>query len=83
VRDIRLGLELMLGVTRSVGYVSQTLTAAGEQAMAYNLGIWVPLPIWGEADEIFQGRKPCLTLVDGRSFLVLAPRKRGTPPPRA
>jgi hypothetical protein len=25
----------------------------------------------GEADEIFQGRKPCLTLVDGRSFLVL------------
>jgi hypothetical protein len=31
----------------------------------------VPLPILGEADEIFQGRKPCLTLVDGRSFLVL------------
>lgn len=25
----------------------------------------------GEADEIFQGRKPCLTLVDGRSFLVV------------
>jgi hypothetical protein len=24
-----------------------------------------------EADEIFQGRQPCLTLVDGRSFLVL------------
>jgi len=71
VRDIRLGLKLILGVSRSVGYVSQTLTAAGEQARAYNLGISVPLPILGEADEIFQGRKPCLTLVDGRSFLVL------------
>jgi len=32
----------------------------------------VPLPILGEADEIFQGRRPCLTLVDGRSFLVLS-----------
>ncbi len=71
VRDIRLGLELILGVTRSVGYVSETLTAAGEQATAYNLGITVPLPILGEADEIFQGRQPCLTLVDGRSFLVV------------
>lgn len=71
VRDIRLGLELLFGATRSVGYISETLTAAGEQATAYNLGITVPLPILGEADEIFQGRKPCLTLVDGRSFLVL------------
>ena len=71
VRDIRLGLNLILGVTRSVGYISEKLTAAGEQATAYNLGITVPLPILGEADEIFQGRKPCLTLVDGRSFLVL------------
>lgn len=72
VRDIRLGLELILGVSRSVGYISQTLTAAGEQATAYNLAMTVPLPILGEADEIFQGRKPCLTLVDGRSFLVLS-----------
>jgi len=71
VRDIRLGLNLILGVARSVGYISETLAAAGEQATAYNLGITVPLPILGEADEIFQGRKPCLTLVDGRSFLVL------------
>ncbi len=71
VRDIRLGLDLILGVTRSVGYVSETLAAAGERATTYNLGVTVPLPILGEADEIFQGRKPCLTLVDGRSFLVL------------
>jgi hypothetical protein len=71
VRDIQLGLGLILGVGRSVGYISQTLTAAGKQATAHNRGITVPLPILGEADEIFQGRKPCLTLVDGRSFLVL------------
>lgn len=71
VRDIRLGLALLLGVTRSVGYISETLAAAGEGATTYNLGIKVPLPILGEADEIFQGRQPCLTLVDGRSFLVL------------
>jgi len=71
VRDIRLGLNLLLGVTRSVGYISETLTAAGERATACNLGITVPLPILGEADEIFQGRKPCLTLVDGCSFLVV------------
>ena len=72
VRDIRLGLSLIFGVARSVGYISETLTAAGEQAMAYNGGVTVPLPILGEADEIFQGRKPCLTLVDGRSFLVVS-----------
>jgi hypothetical protein len=71
VRDIRLGLSLIFGVARSVGYISETLTAAGERATAYNRGVTVPLPILGEADEIFQGRKPCLTLVDGRSFLVL------------
>jgi len=71
VRDIQMGLNLILGVARSVGYISTTLTAAGEQATVYNLGIRVPLPILGEADEIFQGRKPCLTLVDGRSFLVV------------
>ncbi len=71
VRDIRLGLDLILGVKRSVGYISETLKAAGEQATSHNLEITVPLPVLGEADEIFQGRKPCLTLVDGRSFLVL------------
>lgn len=71
VRDICLGLELILGVSRSVGYVSETLKVAGEQARAHNLGVTVPLPILGEADEIFQGRQPCLTLVDGRSFLLV------------
>jgi hypothetical protein len=71
VRGIQTGLELLLGVKRSVGYISQTLQAAGQQATAYNQAVVIPLPILGEADEIFQGRQPCLTVVDGRSFLVL------------
>ena len=71
VRGIRLGLSLLLGVTRSVGYISQTLTQAGAQAEAENRNLSIPLPILGEADEIFQGRQPCLTVVDGRSFLVV------------
>lgn len=71
VRDIRLGLHLLLGITRSVGYISQTLTAAAQQAQAYHLSLCLPLPILGEADEIFQGRQPCLTVVDGHSFLVV------------
>ena len=71
VRGIQQGLELILNVGRSVGYISQRLTAAGEQATAYNVGVTIPFPILGEADEIFQGRQPCLTVVDGRSFLVV------------
>ncbi|MBE7470245.1 MAG: hypothetical protein HS114_14030 [Anaerolineales bacterium] len=60
-----------MGVERSVGYISQTLQAAGQQAAVYNQAVVIPVPILGEADEIFQGRQPCLTVVDGRSFLVL------------
>jgi hypothetical protein len=71
VRGIQQGLKLILNVRRSVGYISQTLTAAGEQSTAYNVQVTIPLPILGEADEIFQGRQPCLTVVDGRSFLAV------------
>ena len=49
----------------------QTLQTAGTAAMAYNASIPVPQPVLAEADEIFQGRQPALTVVDGRSFLVL------------
>ena len=71
VRSIQLGLELLFGVQRSVGHISQTLKAAGAAAERQNEGVCVPLPVLGEADEIFAGRQPCLTVVDGRSFLVL------------
>jgi len=71
VRDIQLGLELLFGVSRSIGYISETLQESGAAAAAYNARIRIPLPVLGELDEIFQGRKPCLTIVDGRSFLVL------------
>lgn len=71
VRGIQHGLDLLVGVHRSTGYISQSLTAAGGQATAHNVQMRVPLPVLAEADEIFQGRQPCLTVVDGRSFLVL------------
>jgi hypothetical protein len=35
--------RLLFGVQRSVGYISQTLNWAGEQAEAYNLGSTIPL----------------------------------------
>jgi hypothetical protein len=71
VRGIQQGLNLMLNVKRSVGYISQTLTVAGERATVANVQVTLPLPILAEADEIFQGRQPCLTVVDGRSFMVV------------
>jgi hypothetical protein len=71
VRSIQTGLELLFDTKRSIGYISETLQLAGKAAQSKNESMVVPLPILGEADEIFAGRKPCLTVVDGRSFLVL------------
>jgi hypothetical protein len=71
VRNIQIGLEMLFGVQRSVGYISETLQQAGKAADRINQEMQIPLPVLGEADEIFQGRQPCLTVVDGRSFLVL------------
>jgi len=70
-RDIQMGLEMLFGVQRSVGYINKTLQEAGEQARKYNEQMVTKKPILGELDEIFQGRKPCLTVVDGDSFLLL------------
>ena len=53
IRDIQQGLYLLLGVHRSVGYISETLTTIGEQAEILNQGLRVPVPILGKADEIF------------------------------
>lgn len=82
VRDTQLGLELLFGVSRSVGYISETLQEIGATAADYNDSIRIPLPMLGELDEIFQGCTPCLTVVDGRSFVVLnlkaAERRDGT-----
>lgn len=82
VRDIQLGLDLLFGLSRSVGYISETLQEVGMAAADYNDSLRLPLPMLGELDETFQGRQPCLTVVDGRSFMVLnltaAERRDGT-----
>jgi len=71
VRGIQTALRLLLKVDRSVGYINQTLQAVGQKIAGYQQTQQLPLPVLAEADEIFQGRQPCLTVVDGRSFLVL------------
>lgn len=71
VRDIQNGLALLFGVERSIGYISQTLQEAGEWAANVNQQVVATQPVLAEADEIFQGRHPCLTVVDGHSFLLL------------
>ena len=72
VRTVRLLLELLLGVHRSTGFISQTAQALGAKAQQDNQSLHLPIQALAEADEIFQGRQPCLTLVEGRSFLVLS-----------
>ena len=71
VRDIQLGLELLLNVQRSVGYIQGTLAEVGRETAAYNRTMVPTLPVLGEADEIFCGDQPCLTVVDGASFALL------------
>lgn len=71
VRDIQMGLRLLFGIERSVGYIQGILTEAGERAAALNEQTVARQPVLAEADEIFQGGRPCLTIVDGDSFLLL------------
>lgn len=71
IRDIQIGLALLFGIERSVGYIHGTLAEAGERATALNEQMVACQPVLAEADEIFQGRRPCLTVVDGDSFLLL------------
>jgi hypothetical protein len=70
-RDVQLGLELLFGVKRSVGFISETLNAVGQSAADYNAQLRPGQPIQGEADEVFQRMLPCFTVVDGQSFMVL------------
>jgi hypothetical protein len=71
ISGIQTCLEIILGTHRSTGFISQTLKAAGETAVRQNQLLIFPKPILGEADEIFQGRQPCLTVVDKDSFAVI------------
>jgi hypothetical protein len=71
MRGIQMVLELLFERHCAIGRLSERLQTYGEMARQYNAQFTVPLPVLGEVDEIFQGRQPCLTVVDGRSFLVL------------
>lgn len=71
VRGIAQALELLFGVKRSIGHISQTLQSAGAKAEQINVSVEIPHQVLAEADEIFAANRPCLTVVDGKSFLVL------------
>jgi hypothetical protein len=71
IRGIQTCLEGILDTHRSIGFICQTLQQAGEAAYQQNRQLALPEPVLGEADEIFQGRNPCLTVVDARSFAIL------------
>ena len=71
VRGIQSGLELLFGVERSVGFIQGTLAEIGAKAAVYNACVRPASPVLGEVDEIFCSGQPCLTVVDGDSFLVL------------
>jgi hypothetical protein len=72
VRPVKWVLDLLLGIQRSTGYISQKAQKLGAAALEYAQNLRLPISVLAEADEIFQGQQPCLTLVDGRSFLVLS-----------
>jgi hypothetical protein len=72
VRTVQMVLDLLLGVHRSIGHISRSAKELGAGALEYTQGLHLPISVLAEADEIFQGRNPCLTVVDGRSFLVLS-----------
>ncbi len=71
VRGIQTYLDLLFGVKRSIGHIHATLEESGRKAAAYNEAMMPAGPILGEVDEIFCGGEPCLTVVDGKSFMVL------------
>jgi hypothetical protein len=71
IRGIQTCLQEIIDTHRSIGFISQSLNLVGKSASRLNqLDIPKHL-VLGEVDEIFQGRHPCLTVVDGRSFAVL------------
>jgi len=74
IRSIKTCLQEILDTHRSIGFISQSLKIAGKTADILNqseIPKSLKQPVLGEADEIFQGRHPCLTVVDGRSFAAL------------
>ena len=71
IRSIQTCLQEILDTHRSMGFISQWLNLAGKSADELNQSEIPNQLVLGEADEIFQGRHPCLTVVDGRTFAIL------------
>lgn len=71
IRGVQMAMELLFGKHRAIGWISEQLQELGAAATDYIATNRLDISVLGEADEIFQGKQPCLTVVDGRSFLAL------------
>lgn len=71
IRNVQTGLELLFGANRSVGHIQETLVELGEKTAEYNNEMVPSSAVLGEADEVFCAQQPCLTVVDGESFMAL------------
>lgn len=71
IRGIQVVMELLFSKHRAIGWISERLQELSVAATNHITANRLEIPVLGEADEIFQGKQPCLTVVDGRSFLAL------------
>lgn len=71
LEGIQRSLEEILGIPRSIGYLSQVIAQAQQEATTFqrHLVYWVAGP--GLLDELFQHRKPMLVVVEPHSTAVL------------
>ena len=71
IRGIQVSLKEIFGVHCSLGFISETLQQAAAKAREM-LDQMVPsAAVLGELDEIFHNHRPCLTVLDGRSLMLL------------
>lgn len=71
LRNIQLAQTLLFGRQCSVGRLETVLQQAGEKAKAQNQQLHPPQPLLGEGDEIYQTHRPCFTVLDGYSLLLV------------
>jgi hypothetical protein len=70
-RNIQLAQTLLFGQRCSLGHLEAVLQRAGQRAALGNQQLHPPQPLLGEADEIYQTHRPCLTALDGYSLLLV------------
>jgi hypothetical protein len=71
LRNLQTALEWLFGARVSLGNIQHILRQAGTHARAENQRLHPVQPMQAELDEIFQTGRPCLTVIDHQSALLL------------